>query len=190
MEIEKPSSESELSESFMSILVLGSASRKSENLKEVYTPSQISAGGDNLKLMRSDYRRQSIKRTLLNNLANRARPHTTHSNMQPWGSRRTGKKLLVLDLDQTVCDCGPHLKGKVSAEERRPYLTKFLNTVYEFYDIVIWSATDKLVVLDKIHRLKLFSERSKILFHLDLDDMLIIKLPIKGKLKETRVSSF
>lgn len=174
----------------MSIRVSGSASRKSQNLKESYKPSQILASSDSLKLVRSNDAHHVVRRSLLNNLSKLRTPHTSYSSMQPWGSRRTGKKLLVLDLDQTVCDCSPYPTDKISNQDRRPYLTKFLNTVYEFYDIVIWSATDKLVVLDKIQQLKLYSERSKLLFHLDIDDMLKIKMPIKGKLTETCVSSF
>lgn len=52
---------------------------------------------------------------------------------------RQGKKLLVLDIDYTLFD---HRSAAESGIElMRPYLHEFLTTVYEHYDIGIWSAT-------------------------------------------------
>ncbi|ORY28457.1 HAD-like domain-containing protein [Naematelia encephala] len=55
---------------------------------------------------------------------------------------RPGKKLLVLDLDYTIVDTKPLLEGSLPAEEcARPGLHEFLESVYEHYDIVVWSQT-------------------------------------------------
>jgi len=52
---------------------------------------------------------------------------------------RQGKKLLVLDIDYTLFD--HRSAAETGAELMRPYLHEFLTTVYEHYDIGIWSAT-------------------------------------------------
>ena len=52
---------------------------------------------------------------------------------------RPGKKLLVLDIDYTLFD--HRSAAETGAELMRPYLHEFLTTVYEHYDIGIWSAT-------------------------------------------------
>ncbi|OZJ03649.1 hypothetical protein BZG36_03935 [Bifiguratus adelaidae] len=52
---------------------------------------------------------------------------------------RDGKKLLVLDLDYTLFDCKSPA-GHIS-ELMRPGMHAFLTSVYEYYDIVIWSQT-------------------------------------------------
>ena len=52
---------------------------------------------------------------------------------------RPGKKLLVLDIDYTLFD--HRSSAETGAELMRPYLHEFLSTVYEHYDIGIWSAT-------------------------------------------------
>lgn len=52
---------------------------------------------------------------------------------------RPGKKLLVLDIDYTLFD--HRSPAETGAELTRPYLHEFLTTVYEHYDIGIWSAT-------------------------------------------------
>lgn len=52
---------------------------------------------------------------------------------------REGKKLLVLDIDYTLFD--HRSPAETGAELMRPYLHEFLESAYEDYDIVIWSAT-------------------------------------------------
>ncbi|CAF5157374.1 unnamed protein product [Rotaria magnacalcarata] len=52
---------------------------------------------------------------------------------------RQGKKLLVLDIDYTLFD--HRSAAETGAELMRPYLHEFLTTVYQHYDIGIWSAT-------------------------------------------------
>ncbi|KAK4687029.1 ubiquitin-like domain-containing CTD phosphatase 1, partial [Tremellales sp. Uapishka_1] len=55
---------------------------------------------------------------------------------------RPGKRLLVLDLDYTIVDTKPLIAGALPSEEcARPGLHEFLELVYPYYDIVIWSQT-------------------------------------------------
>ncbi|KAK8858593.1 HAD hydrolase, family IIID [Kwoniella newhampshirensis] len=55
---------------------------------------------------------------------------------------REGKRLLVLDLDYTMVDTKPLMSGALPASEcARPGLHEFLEKVYPFYDIAIWSQT-------------------------------------------------
>lgn len=95
---------------------------------------------------------------------------------------REGKRLLVLDLDYTIVDTKPLTSGSLPpAECARPGLHEFLEAVYPYYDICIWSQTTwvwleaKLVelgmvgstrayeisfVLDKTCMFTVFSERN------------------------------
>ncbi|XP_058091187.1 ubiquitin-like domain-containing CTD phosphatase [Magnolia sinica] len=52
---------------------------------------------------------------------------------------RSGKKLLVLDIDYTLFDHRSTAENPL--ELMRPYLHEFLSAVYAEYDIIIWSAT-------------------------------------------------
>ncbi|TEB36442.1 HAD-superfamily subfamily IIID h [Coprinellus micaceus] len=55
---------------------------------------------------------------------------------------RPGKKLLVLDIDYTILDTKPLTSGSLPPREcARPYLHEFLEALYPFYDICIWSQT-------------------------------------------------
>ncbi|KAJ8581039.1 HAD-superfamily subfamily IIID h [Rhizopogon salebrosus TDB-379] len=55
---------------------------------------------------------------------------------------REGKRLLVLDIDYTILDTKPLTSGSLpSAECARPGLHEFLETIYPYYDICIWSQT-------------------------------------------------
>ncbi|TRM59287.1 HAD-like domain-containing protein [Schizophyllum amplum] len=55
---------------------------------------------------------------------------------------REGKKLLVLDLDYTILDTKPLTSGSLPPEEcARPGLHDFMEKVYPYYDICIWSQT-------------------------------------------------
>jgi ubiquitin-like domain-containing CTD phosphatase 1 len=59
---------------------------------------------------------------------------------------RPGKKLLVLDLDHTILDFSS--RENVTAEQmKRPFMDFFLETMYESYDIAIWSQTVGTVLL-------------------------------------------
>ena len=52
---------------------------------------------------------------------------------------RAGKKLLVLDIDYTLYDLNS--SAERPEELSRPHLHTFMEAAYEFYDIVVWSAT-------------------------------------------------
>ncbi|KAH7923553.1 HAD subfamily IIID h [Leucogyrophana mollusca] len=95
---------------------------------------------------------------------------------------REGKRLLVLDIDYTILDTKPLTSGSLPpAECARPGLHEFLEAIYPYYDICIWSQTSwiwletKLVelgmigssrnyhisfVLDKTCMFTVFSERN------------------------------
>ncbi|KAF8880250.1 HAD IIID h [Mucidula mucida] len=96
---------------------------------------------------------------------------------------RPGKKLVVLDIDYTILDTKPLTTGSLPpAECARPGLHQFLEAIYPYYDICIWSQTSwvwletKLVelemvggphnyqisfVLDKTSMFSVFGERDK-----------------------------
>lgn len=95
---------------------------------------------------------------------------------------RDGKRLLVLDIDYTILDTKPLTSGSLPPDEcARPGLHEFLETIYPYYDICIWSQTSwiwletKLVelgmigstrnyqisfVLDKTCMFTIFTERN------------------------------
>jgi ubiquitin-like domain-containing CTD phosphatase 1 len=90
---------------------------------------------------------------------------------------RDGKKLLVLDIDQTIYYESHSDNGKRSWSVR-PYLYEFLTNVNEFYDIVIWSATDLYFLERKMIKMGLHpTEKFNILFYLDIEAMIAVKIP-------------
>merc|ERR1719499_1032462 len=54
---------------------------------------------------------------------------------------RQGKKLLVLDLDNTLFDMKGMRKTRDQLSLKRPYTDEFLRRLYPYYDFVIWSQT-------------------------------------------------
>ncbi|CAK4464541.1 hypothetical protein Ae201684P_022444 [Aphanomyces euteiches] len=55
---------------------------------------------------------------------------------------RCGKKLLVLDLDHTLMDITATKDASISIDRfRRPFMHEFLTTVWQKFDIGIWSQT-------------------------------------------------
>lgn len=68
---------------------------------------------------------------------------------------RPGKRLLVLDIDYTLFD--HRSTAETGAELMRPYLHEFLTTVYEHYDIGIWSATSMKWIESKMKLLSIES---------------------------------
>ncbi|KIZ06716.1 ubiquitin-like domain containing CTD phosphatase 1 [Monoraphidium neglectum] len=87
---------------------------------------------------------------------------------------RDGKKCLVLDIDYTLFDLG-------SAAERpdelaRPHLHEFLRDTYQFYDIIIWSATNMKWVEVKMRELGVLgNEQYKITAMLDHAAMVTVQ---------------
>jgi len=72
-------------------------------------------------------------------LLQKAIAETTINVMNPFDPK---KKLLVLDLDNTLFDFSGRRKTMSLADTMRPGLVEFLGKVFQFYNIVIWSATD------------------------------------------------
>lgn len=86
---------------------------------------------------------------------------------------RPGKKLLVLDIDYTLFD---HRSAAESGIElMRPYLHEFLESAYEHYDIVIWSATGMRWIEEKMRLLGVSTNTNyKIMFYLDANAMISV----------------
>lgn len=92
---------------------------------------------------------------------------------------REGKKLLVLDIDYTLFD--HRSAAETGAELMRPFLHEFLESAYEDYDIVIWSATSMKWIVEKMRLLGVSSHSNyKIWFHLDSSAMITVHCPKRG----------
>ncbi|XP_056647963.1 ubiquitin-like domain-containing CTD phosphatase 1 [Diorhabda sublineata] len=92
---------------------------------------------------------------------------------------RPNKKLLVLDIDYTLFD--HRSTAQTGAELMRPYLHEFLMSSYEYYDIVIWSATGMKWIEEKMKLLGVSSNPNyKIAFYLDSLAMISVHIPKYG----------
>jgi len=86
---------------------------------------------------------------------------------------RPGKKCLVLDIDYTLFDLGS--SAERPEELARPYLHEFLAATYQYYDIIIWSATSMKWVKVKMTELGVLSHPDyKITFMLDHSAMVTV----------------
>ncbi|KII88126.1 hypothetical protein PLICRDRAFT_612640 [Plicaturopsis crispa FD-325 SS-3] len=97
---------------------------------------------------------------------------------------RDGKKLLVLDLDYTILDTKPLTTGALPPSEcARPGLHAFLEAVYPWYDICIWSQTSWIWLETKLVELGMLgSDRTyKISFVLDKTTMFTVFTERAGK---------
>ncbi|CAG2191566.1 UBLCP1 [Mytilus edulis] len=92
---------------------------------------------------------------------------------------RAGKKLLVLDIDYTLFD---HRSVAEQFNELiRPFLHEFLQSAYEHYDIVIWSATSMKWIEVKMKELGCTSNPNyKLCFMLDSSAMISVHTPKYG----------
>ncbi|KAI0647374.1 HAD subfamily IIID h [Trametes meyenii] len=80
----------------------------------------------------------------INDQRNRRRVEQHTKKLQPTliNPLREGKRLLVLDIDYTILDTKPLTSGALPPNEcARPGLHEFLEAVYPYYDICIWSQT-------------------------------------------------
>nr|CAG4635612.1 EOG090X0A5K [Artemia franciscana] len=86
---------------------------------------------------------------------------------------REGKRCLVLDIDYTLFD---HRSVAECANElMRPFLHEFLATAYEYYDIIIWSATSMKWIVEKMRLLGVLDNPAyKIMFFLDSGAMVSV----------------
>eukprot|EP01107_Rhizomastix_libera_P003405 TRINITY_DN16021_c0_g1_i1.p1 TRINITY_DN16021_c0_g1~~TRINITY_DN16021_c0_g1_i1.p1 ORF type:complete len:311 (+),score=78.20 TRINITY_DN16021_c0_g1_i1:3-935(+) len=92
---------------------------------------------------------------------------------------REGKKLLVLDIDYTLFDHRSAAENVLQLA--RPFLHEFLESAYQDYDIVIWSATSMSWIELKMKELKVTgSERWKIAAFVDCGATISIITPEHG----------
>lgn len=78
---------------------------------------------------------------------------------------RSGKKLVVLDLDRTLTDY--FMKVDSYSRKLRPYLHYFLEEIYQFYDIIIWSSSTMKMIKRKLTKLGILNNQNyKILCYL------------------------
>ncbi|KAF2895075.1 hypothetical protein ILUMI_11104 [Ignelater luminosus] len=93
---------------------------------------------------------------------------STENQCKELSAPRPGKKLVVLDIDHTIIDYHASRPRWVP----RPYLQVFLESIYEDYDIGIWSATEMKTALLKLSMLGMLTNRHyKILFCMSLETM-------------------
>jgi len=87
---------------------------------------------------------------------------------------RTGKKLLVLDIDYTLFD--HRSVAETGTELMRPFLHEFLSLAHTQYDIAIWSATSMKWIQEKMKLLGVDSHPDyKIVFYLDYLAMITVQ---------------
>lgn len=75
--------------------------------------------------------------------------------IQAWTFPRYSKNLLVLGVDKVICDYGSNTFNEETVHRVRPYLRDFLRCAYQYYEIVFWSATPRIVLLNKMENLRL-----------------------------------
>ncbi|KAE9395395.1 HAD-superfamily subfamily IIID h [Gymnopus androsaceus JB14] len=97
---------------------------------------------------------------------------------------REGKKLLVLDIDYTILDTKPLTSGSLPPEEcARPKLHEFLEAIYPYYDICIWSQTSWIWLETKLVELGMIgaNRNYQISFVLDKTCMFTVFTERDGK---------
>jgi len=97
---------------------------------------------------------------------------------------REGKRLLVLDIDYTILDTKPLTSGALPpAECARPGLHEFLELIYPYYDICIWSQTSWVWLETKLVELEMVGsdKNYKISFVLDKTSMFTVFSQRAGK---------
>lgn len=97
---------------------------------------------------------------------------------------REGKKLLVLDIDYTILDTRPLTSGLLPPDMcARPGLHEFLEAVYPYYDICIWSQTGWMWLETKLVELGMIgsSRNYQISFVLDKTCMFTVFSQRNGK---------
>jgi len=107
------------------------ASASNNRLSHLVTSSQRQ---QQLRQLRSE-----ISVRLIQRYADTLQRTRSALNINFISSRRSGKKLLVLDLDFTLFDM--HSSSSNFLSLKRPFTDEFLTAVYPFYDIIIWSQT-------------------------------------------------
>ncbi|THV07809.1 HAD IIID h [Dendrothele bispora CBS 962.96] len=95
---------------------------------------------------------------------------------------REGKKLLVLDIDYTILDTKPLTSGSLPPSEcARPKLHEFLEEIYPYYDICIWSQTSWVWLETKLVELGMVGSDAKYQVFLDKTSMFTVFTEREGK---------
>ncbi|KAJ1799070.1 hypothetical protein LPJ59_002084 [Coemansia sp. RSA 2399] len=93
---------------------------------------------------------------------------------------RTGRKLVVLDLDHTIVDCSSTTGDAI--DMARPGLHEFLTAIYPHYDIIVWSQTKWFYVESKMTMLGMLTHpRYKLVTALDISSMMYVDMRYRGK---------
>jgi len=102
----------------------------------------------------------------------RLQKHTSEVQLHFINPPRPGKKLCVLDLDKTILDFTSKDESVAVEDMKRPHLDLFLATIWEHYDIAIWSQTSWRWLELKLHELNLCNrEEYSLCFCLDKTTM-------------------
>lgn len=107
----------------------------------------------------------------------------TKCNIICYNKPRDRMPLVVLELDETLCDFFNEIGG-ACGRARRPHLDYFLQAIYQYYDIAIWSATNMDTLLLKLNFLKMINNalcKYKITFCLDLSSTITTHIPGFGR---------
>ncbi|KIP12326.1 hypothetical protein PHLGIDRAFT_27453 [Phlebiopsis gigantea 11061_1 CR5-6] len=110
--------------------------------------------------------------------------HTDQLTVNIISPLREGKRLLVLDIDYTILDTKPLTSGSLPPQEcARPGLHEFLEAVYPYYDICIWSQTSWIWLETKLVELGMLggSHHYQISFVLDKTSMFTVFSNRDGK---------
>ncbi|PCH37715.1 HAD IIID h [Wolfiporia cocos MD-104 SS10] len=121
---------------------------------EIKDPSQVDFLPDVINDLDVDFSANpAAAEEYINDLRNqrKVREHTQKLKINIIHPLREGKRLLVLDIDYTILDTKPLTSGALPPSEcARPRLHEFLEAVYPFYDICIWSQTSWIWVETKL----------------------------------------
>ena len=102
----------------------------------------------------------------------RLQRHTSEVQIHFITPPRVSKKLCVLDLDKTILDFTSKDESVSVSDMKRPHLDHFLSTIWEHYDIAIWSQTSWRWLELKLHELNLCNrEEFSLCFCLDKSSM-------------------
>ncbi|GJE87132.1 HAD subfamily IIID h [Phanerochaete sordida] len=110
--------------------------------------------------------------------------HTDQLKVNIISPFREGKRLLVLDIDYTILDTKPLTNGSLPPHEcARPGLHEFLEAVYPYYDICIWSQTSWIWLETKLVELGMLGgpHNYQISFVLDKTSMFTVFSVKDGK---------
>ncbi|CCM03624.1 uncharacterized protein FIBRA_05768 [Fibroporia radiculosa] len=113
---------------------------------ELKDPSQLEFLPDVLNDLDVDFSENpAAAQEYMNDQRNKrkVKEHTQKLQLNIINPLRENKRLLVLDLDYTILDTKPLTSGALPPNEcARPMLHEFLEAIYPYYDICIWSQTN------------------------------------------------